>query len=1020
MRLSPLLLLLLAATQLLVAPASAIYEDQAGLFDWRFQAVGAVKFAILGGESAAASSSSSSTASHYRGWVFVATESNAVAALSSASGDIVWRQVFSENDAIDGMILHGNGLFTLSENGRRLRKWLPEAGTIVWEHLVDVGDHSGEAQLLAATSSNRAVVVVVAGGVVAAFDASGQPTASSNWQAKLPEGFAAVSARVNADEAQIVGRLSGALSVVSVDFLTAAVTPVGTVADQQSSRVSFFGDDGLLLASLNGALTFASISKRTTVTLQSSLAKTSPIPEVSITLLSASMAVVSFDRHHHVFVHQSGASVAVARTITGAYVFAPVVNKGAASVVAIQVNTQDTLVSVWSLASVESSQKDLPSPAVLPALDRSPVFGDSAATELPSGRFPWRAFTHATISPSSPFAALVVQSDGRLVMLTVSQEAASSAGSNRALWAREEALASVVQSEFADLPSRQADTLDHEFGHSAGFVGRITTQTKQLLAALLSPASLLSPVLSIVAPAAKTSKRAVLAHPSLLDASYPGAEGLTPDNFGFRKVIVAVTETGSVFGLSTDDGAILWKARINSAPSDGLALDISGSSSLFVLRTTAHFPLPPAVAIVATGKGRSVTFVLNPITGKLFPTMHASGQEHDALTGVVELPFVASQVLLLPTVGPSEARVLLFVNPSDTRAETVPKSAAAVAAVQQYDKLTPIHVYSVEADGRGLRGYSLEFSGSNEHIRLAPTWTVAWASDDERVAAVASRASYERINSVGRVLGDRNVLYKYLNPSMLAVGTLSSSAASRTSRNLHVYVINTVTGAIIFRAVHDKASVPVIVQCENWVVYQFWNAKARRTEITVLEMFEDESRAAEKTTFSAFDGALPTVLRQSFIFPTSISTMAVTTTVGGITNKQILAALPAGWIFALDKFLLDPRRPVGTPSEEDKEEGLIPYMAELPFMTTSIINYNQTISRLRGIHTGPAALESASLVFAHGVDIFHTRVHPSKTFDVLNEDFNFFLLMTTLVVLIVGTIVSSSMLKRKRLEAAWQ
>jgi hypothetical protein len=43
------------------------------------------------------------------------------------------------------------------------------------------------------------------------------------------------------------------------------------------------------------------------------------------------------------------------------------------------------------------------------------------------------------------------------------------------------------------------------------------------------------------------------------------------------------------------------------------------------------------------------------------------------------------------------------------------------------------------------------------------------------------------------------------------------------------------------------------------------------------------------------------------------------------------------------------------------------------------------VSNLRAITTTHAALESTSLVFAYGLDLFYTRVTPSQTFDLLNE-----------------------------------
>lgn len=49
------------------------------------------------------------------------------------------------------------------------------------------------------------------------------------------------------------------------------------------------------------------------------------------------------------------------------------------------------------------------------------------------------------------------------------------------------------------------------------------------------------------------------------------------------------------------------------------------------------------------------------------------------------------------------------------------------------------------------------------------------------------------------------------------------------------------------------------------------------------------------------------------------------------------------------------------------EEGLIPYMPDLPIATEHLINYNQSVINIRSIHTAPAGLESTSLVLAYGL-----------------------------------------------------
>jgi len=53
-----------------------------------------------------------------------------------------------------------------------------------------------------------------------------------------------------------------------------------------------------------------------------------------------------------------------------------------------------------------------------------------------------------------------------------------------------------------------------------------------------------------------------------------------------------------------------------------------------------------------------------------------------------------------------------------------------------------------------------------------------------------------------------------------------------------------------------------------------------------------------------------------------------------------------------------------------REEGLVPYMPELPRPYDRIINYNQSVFNIRGIHTAPAGLESTSLVLCYGLGTY--------------------------------------------------
>uniref|UniRef100_K1PJL5 ER membrane protein complex subunit 1 n=1 Tax=Magallana gigas TaxID=29159 RepID=K1PJL5_MAGGI len=52
-----------------------------------------------------------------------------------------------------------------------------------------------------------------------------------------------------------------------------------------------------------------------------------------------------------------------------------------------------------------------------------------------------------------------------------------------------------------------------------------------------------------------------------------------------------------------------------------------------------------------------------------------------------------------------------------------------------------------------------------------------------------------------------------------------------------------------------------------------------------------------------------------------------------------------------------------------REEGTIPYIPELPVNAEAIINYNQSLYNVQGIHTSPAGLESTSLVLSYGLAV---------------------------------------------------
>lgn len=59
-------------------------------------------------------------------------------------------------------------------------------------------------------------------------------------------------------------------------------------------------------------------------------------------------------------------------------------------------------------------------------------------------------------------------------------------------------------------------------------------------------------------------------------------------------------------------------------------------------------------------------------------------------------------------------------------------------------------------------------------------------------------------------------------------------------------------------------------------------------------------------------------------------------------------------------------------------------------------------------------------VVAYGLDIFQTRVYPSKQFDVLKDDYDYMLISSVLLALFFATMISKRLAEVKLLNRAWR
>jgi outer membrane protein assembly factor BamB len=535
-------------------------------------------------------------------------------------------------------------------------------------------------------------------------------------------------------------------------------------------------------------------------------------------------------------------------------------------------------------------------------------------------------------------------------------------------WNRVEGLSGGVAAAFAEIPEEEAlaKSLEEE-AHSnplQAYIHRITRHFDELRYLPDYLQNLPGRFVSSLLPG---------------DVTPIASSSLARDNFGFRKLIILATERGRLFALdSANQGSIVWSIKAFELPV-GEKWDVKG---IFVDNARGH-------VTVRGSKGEYI--IIKTMDGATVEIVPQTLQTQIQSTALIDTP---SGKLLLPVnaggqIGPLEKNV------------------------------APKHEIVVQGKDNEINGLKYETNGGN--AIPVTVWTFKPASG-ERILSVTARPFHDPVASIGRALSDRTVLYKYLNPNTILITAVSDKAATAT-----FYLLDSVSGDVLYSVTNEGVDITEPITSaltENWFVYSLWSdisssaalPSAKGYQIIITELYEsplanDRGPLGSASNFSSLEPAptfeaptLPHVITQSFLIPGPISHMAITQTRQGITSRQLLAFIPTyNSIIGLPRNLLDPRRPVGRKlTNDDMAEGLVAYSPVIEFDPRMMISHMREVVGVRDIIAAPALLESTSLVFAYGVDVFGTRVTPSLAFDLLGKGFNRIALVGTVVALAVG------------------
>jgi len=678
------------------------------------------------------------------------------------------------------------------------------------------------------------------------------------------------------------------------------------------------------------------------------------------------------------------------------------------------------------------------------------------------GRKIWYDSAHSRV--------LVKGEDGSLALVSVE------AGSARGVWVREEGLSRISASLFTDFPVDKTASEEYKNEFERGFIFKIIQQMTSLVYFVSSsPAKLL---------AIFQGDRQVVDH------ALP-----FKDNFGYRKLIISVTDIGNVFAQHSVGGELIWSSQY-----PGLSF-----RNLFLLQKSLDAQYPPQVVLY--GLTRSQIWwkiTINPWTGEeLSPPSPLS------FTPVkfIHLSEVASHPWPKDPNDESHSHqtLLLLVEEGNKKVHLEPNTEAAIRYLREYPH--PIHYHYEDAERGLLSGHHIQADPSLSTLLSTTCWSKSFSptsfpttissksvTESDVTTSVLtttkrkqlSRASESvgeelvtvaktQVNTISpaRVLGDLEVMWKYLNPNLLVVGTTTSryyqanddnntvtnqedkgedkankkgtTTTSQQQKVIRVYLVDIVTGRVLSSFVHKHAYLPLhIVASDNSVYYDFWNAKTHSYQLSVIDLYS-VMPGWERKTFSSYShltqqrritGATGSTeagfnlrTRPNFTFETqayhstvSISGLAMSVTSHGITTPQIIVGLASGNVLQIDKRFVDAHRPVRMdmkPTPEDMKEGLRPYQPFLDLSPMRFISYNRTVSSLRSIQTAPTQLESTTLVICHGLDLFYTSMTGGTSYDRLDPTFNSPLFLSGCAAVALLALISHYFYKRHNLQVAW-
>ena len=140
------------------------------------------------------------------------------------------------------------------------------------------------------------------------------------------------------------------------------------------------------------------------------------------------------------------------------------------------------------------------------------------------------------------------------------------------------------------------------------------------------------------------------------------------------------------------------------------------------------------------------------------------------------------------------------------------------------------------------QNWTFELEADHEVVSITPQTLGTLLVRTERQYRILMRLPAGQVASLGRVLGSRSTLLKYLNPDLVAIVSFSAPSSSAS-----IALVDSVTGAVSFTVdqihqVDERSNIQVLLR-DNWLLYSYRLAGdvARTTQIVSIELYRSQA-----------------------------------------------------------------------------------------------------------------------------------------------------------------------------------